>query len=32
MTMADIFKARLGWKPPSAQPFHTTARRQCGGC
>jgi hypothetical protein len=32
-SMADIFKARLGWKEPSnPQPFHTTARRECGSC
>lgn len=28
---ADHFKAKLGWKP-SGQPFHTTAKRECGGC
>jgi hypothetical protein len=31
LTMSEIFKARLGWKP-SQQPFHTTARRECGSC
>jgi hypothetical protein len=31
MSMADIFKQRLGWKP-SQQPFHTSAKRQCGSC
>ena len=31
MSMADIFKARLGWKP-SQEPFHTSAKRQCGDC
>jgi hypothetical protein len=32
MSMADYFKARLGWKEPSQQTFHTSANRQCGGC
>jgi hypothetical protein len=31
MTMADHFKARLGWKP-SQRPFFTTVNRQCGAC
>ena len=31
MTMADHFKAAFGWLP-SRQPFHTTAKRECGGC
>jgi hypothetical protein len=31
MTMADHFKAALGWKP-SQRPFHTSANRQCGEC
>jgi hypothetical protein len=31
MSMAEIFKQRLGWKP-SPQPFHTSAKRQCGSC
>ena len=31
MTLADHFKAALGWKP-SQRPFHTSANRQCGGC
>jgi hypothetical protein len=31
MTMADYFKAALGWKP-SQRPFFTTANRQCGAC
>lgn len=30
-TMAEIFKARLGWKP-STTPFYTTANRECGSC
>lgn len=30
-SMADIFKAKLGWKP-STEPFHTSANRQCGSC
>ena len=32
MIVADYFKARLGWKEPSQQTFHTSANRQCGGC
>lgn len=32
VSMADMFKARLGWKPSQPQPFHTAARRECGGC
>jgi hypothetical protein len=33
MTIADLFKQRLGYKEPTnPQPFHTTARRECGGC
>jgi hypothetical protein len=31
VTIADIFKQKLGWKP-SGRSFHTTADRQCGGC
>jgi hypothetical protein len=31
MSMADIFKARLGWNP-SQEPFHTSAKRQGGDC
>jgi hypothetical protein len=30
-TIADHFKAVLGWKP-STEPFHTTANRECGSC
>jgi hypothetical protein len=30
-TMADHFKAVLGWKP-STTPFRTTANRECGSC
>jgi hypothetical protein len=30
-TTADLFKEMLGWKP-STTPFHTTAKRECGGC
>lgn len=30
-TVADLFKAKLGWRP-SWQPFRTIANRQCGGC
>ncbi|MFZ3345271.1 hypothetical protein, partial [Mycobacterium sp.] len=32
MSMADMFKARLGWKPSQGQPFHTSANRECGDC
>jgi hypothetical protein len=31
MTLADHFKAALGWKP-SQRPFHTSANRECGSC
>jgi hypothetical protein len=31
MTLADYFKAALGWKP-SQRPFHTSANRECGSC
>ena len=31
MTLADHFKAALGWKP-SQRPFFTSANRQCGSC
>ena len=31
ITMADHFKALLGWRP-SLAPFHTSANRECGGC
>ena len=31
MSAADHFKAAFGWKP-SLKPFHTTAKRECGGC
>jgi hypothetical protein len=31
MSMADMFKQRLGWKP-SQEPFHTSAKRLCGAC
>jgi hypothetical protein len=30
-TVANYFKARLGWKP-SMEPFHPTANRECGSC
>lgn len=30
-TTADYFKSVLGFKP-SNRPFHTAAKRQCGGC
>jgi len=30
-TVADHFKAVLGWKP-STEPFYTTANRECGSC
>ena len=29
LTLADYFKAALGWKP-SQRPFHTSANRECG--
>jgi hypothetical protein len=32
MTMADMFRQRLGWKPSRGKPFHTSAKRQCGAC
>lgn len=28
---ADYFRARFGWTPSTAI-FHTTAKRECGGC
>jgi hypothetical protein len=28
---SDFIKARLGYTP-STRPFHTTAKRACGGC
>jgi hypothetical protein len=31
-TVADYFRAALGWKPAASQPFHTTANRECGSC
>jgi hypothetical protein len=31
MSVADMFKAKLGWKR-STEPFHTTAKRECGAC
>lgn len=31
MTLADYFKAALGWRP-AQRPFHTSADRQCGSC
>lgn len=30
-TLADLLKAKFGWKP-SQRPFRTTANRQCGAC
>ena len=30
-TVADQFKAALGWRP-STTPFHTSANRECGSC
>jgi hypothetical protein len=30
-TISDWFKATLGWREP-AEPFHTNADRECGGC
>ena len=30
-TIAEFFAARFGWKQSTAV-FHTTAKRECGGC
>ena len=32
LSVIDVFKARLGWKPQRSHPFYTTARRECGCC
>lgn len=32
VSIVEVFKTRLGWNPPKPKPFHTAARRGCGGC
>ncbi|KLI04079.1 MULTISPECIES: hypothetical protein [Mycolicibacterium] len=29
--LVEKLKERFGWRP-STRPFHTTAKRECGGC